>query len=605
MHDRSRARTTGADTSRAPARQPAGPRAAPGSLTALQAAAGNRAVVQMLRQAGQLWEERHRHEDGCGHERPEVQRSAVHDVLRAPGRPLDEATRVDMEARLGADFSDVRIHSDPAARSSAAEVGARAYTSGSHVVIGEGGADRHTLAHELVHVIQQRRGPVAGTDNGASLKVSDPADRFEREADATARRVMAGRTTEAYDPGPGAGPGSGARAGAGGPAAVQRIVKITPRMYMQGVDATEQTLTANQLMQYLFIAVQDEVSRALEIDGGVTFPADLKKIRTGLKKGTLTVPEALRLTTVLVGEVNTLLEAQETYVSAYNPPDHPDGPGAMVPVPNATTRYATAPNVKETGYHHTSLSAQTEPYWGDDNKMREKTGQSLGKIVTAPGGAPQEQPRLQNHSRGGANLPLTKLTLKQATEMLPRPLFNLIFDVRYQLEAPEPGQRQPVIDERTPAQQADRVKSPSAPGTLRSWHQDDYGRLPDNQFDPAAVPAHAQSLHAHYTAHSQSGAGSSVQNAATAPRGFAEYTGTGSDWEHNVKVVLDYINKRVYLTLSHYQYWALIPPEHEGGPYAFWQGPGQDLGAAQAALDKEERGASGIMMSPWLEIAMS
>ncbi|MYR85386.1 DUF4157 domain-containing protein, partial [Streptomyces sp. SID685] len=40
----------------------------------------------------------------------EVQRSAVHDVLRAGGRPLDEGVRTDMEARLGADFSDVRVH---------------------------------------------------------------------------------------------------------------------------------------------------------------------------------------------------------------------------------------------------------------------------------------------------------------------------------------------------------------------------------------------------------------------------------------------------------------------------------------------------------------
>jgi hypothetical protein len=234
--------------------------------------------------------------------------------------------------------------------------------------------------------------------------------------------------------------------------------------------------------------------------------------------------------------------------------------------------------------------------------MREKTGRSLGPVVA--GGAPQEQPRLLSHARGGANLPLTRLTLKQAVEMLPRPLLNLIFDVRYQLETPGAG-AQPVIDERTEAQKAARDKSPNQPGTLRSWHQDDYGRLPDNGFDPANVPPHAQGLHAHYTAHSQSGAGSSVQNAATAPRGFAEYTGTGSDWEHNVKVVLDYINKRVYLTLTHYQYWALIPPQSAGKPYTFWQGPGQDLEAARAELANQPGGASGIMMSPWLEIMMS
>ncbi|MEV0697092.1 DUF4157 domain-containing protein [Saccharopolyspora sp. NPDC050389] len=121
----------------------------------------------------------------------EVQRSAVHEVLRSSGKPLDEPVRADMESRLGADFSDVRLHTGPAAQRSAAEIGARAYTSGNNIVVGDGGADEHTLAHELTHVIQQRSGPVAGTDNGSGLRISDPSDRFEREAEQNAKRVMA------------------------------------------------------------------------------------------------------------------------------------------------------------------------------------------------------------------------------------------------------------------------------------------------------------------------------------------------------------------------------------------------------------------------------
>ncbi|MGC4982410.1 DUF4157 domain-containing protein [Streptomyces sp. DT193] len=188
------------NTDRSPARTPvAAPSAASGgamSFLALQRTVGNAAVLQLLRQSGHPWtQEQHQHGAGCGHqhaEQPAVQRSAVHDVLRTGGRPLDDSTRTDMEARLGADFSDVRLHTDAAARASAAEIGARAYTSGSHVVIGDGGGDRHTLAHELTHVIQQRQGPVAGTDNGSGLRVSEPSDRFEREAESNARRVLGG-----------------------------------------------------------------------------------------------------------------------------------------------------------------------------------------------------------------------------------------------------------------------------------------------------------------------------------------------------------------------------------------------------------------------------
>nr|WP_229929064.1 DUF4157 domain-containing protein [Kitasatospora xanthocidica] len=189
----------------------------------------------MLRRAGRRPdEEAHRHGGGCGHEgfegpavrravAPAVQRSSVHDVLRGPGRSLDRATRTDMESRLGADFSDVRIHTGGAARATAAEVGARAYTSGNHVVIGEGGGDAHTLAHELTHVIQQRRGPVSGTDNGNGLKVSDPSDRFEREAEANARAAMSRPAPQASsDVQRAAGPGAGTAGAA--QATVQRTL---------------------------------------------------------------------------------------------------------------------------------------------------------------------------------------------------------------------------------------------------------------------------------------------------------------------------------------------------------------------------------------------
>ncbi|WP_443060606.1 eCIS core domain-containing protein [Streptomyces sp. NBC_00448] len=165
----------------------------PASVIALQRSVGNATVAHLLET------QRHVHGASCGHQQtapeegPVQRRTAAHDVLGRPGRPLPEPELHDMQARFGgADFSDVRIHNDAAAKKSAQEIGARAYTSGSHIVIGEGGGDRHTLAHELTHVLQQRRGPVAGTDNGNGMKISDPSDRFEVAAEENARRVMSG-----------------------------------------------------------------------------------------------------------------------------------------------------------------------------------------------------------------------------------------------------------------------------------------------------------------------------------------------------------------------------------------------------------------------------
>lgn len=122
--------------------------------------------------------------------------SPVLDVVSGGGRPLEEPVRADMEQRLGASFADVRIHDDRAAHDSAKAVNAHAYTTGHNIVFQRGMYDpgckagATMLAHELTHVVQQRSGPVDGTPSGNGVKVSDPGDRFEREASANAERVM-------------------------------------------------------------------------------------------------------------------------------------------------------------------------------------------------------------------------------------------------------------------------------------------------------------------------------------------------------------------------------------------------------------------------------
>jgi hypothetical protein len=129
------------------------------------------------------------------------ERSPVHEVVNSGrGSPLDAGTRTDMEARFGQDFGDVRVHTDGAAHDSARSVNAQAYTVGSDVVFQQGRYDpssdegRHMLAHELTHVVQQRSGPVDGTAAGGGVRISDPSDRFEREAVANAGHVMAAPT---------------------------------------------------------------------------------------------------------------------------------------------------------------------------------------------------------------------------------------------------------------------------------------------------------------------------------------------------------------------------------------------------------------------------
>jgi hypothetical protein len=111
----------------------------------------------------------------------------VHEVLRSPGKPLDAATRESMETRLGHDFSSVRVHTDARADESARAVDALAYTVGRNVVFAGGQfrpdttAGRSLIAHELVHVAQQRSGQAE-----KNLTIGHAHDTAEREAVTTA-----------------------------------------------------------------------------------------------------------------------------------------------------------------------------------------------------------------------------------------------------------------------------------------------------------------------------------------------------------------------------------------------------------------------------------
>jgi len=119
----------------------------------------------------------------------------VHEVLRSPGQPLDASTRVLMEPRFEHDFSRVRVHTDARAAESARAVNALAYTLGQNAVFGAGQfapgttAGKQLLAHELTHVVQQAGG---GRQMQGEMTIDQPGDAFEQEADATARRVVAG-----------------------------------------------------------------------------------------------------------------------------------------------------------------------------------------------------------------------------------------------------------------------------------------------------------------------------------------------------------------------------------------------------------------------------
>ena len=150
------------------------------SLLHLQQTAGNKAVNSMLTPTpGDL----------------------VRSVVESPGQPLDSATSAFVRSATGHDTSAIQVHEGQEAERAAKSVHADMFASGTHLVAPQGldvttreGAFK-TL-HEVHHIVsQQSKGPVDGTETDDGLKISDPSDRFEQEAD----RVAAEGVSEHFD----------------------------------------------------------------------------------------------------------------------------------------------------------------------------------------------------------------------------------------------------------------------------------------------------------------------------------------------------------------------------------------------------------------------
>jgi hypothetical protein len=121
-----------------------------------------------------------------------IETLAVDGVLDSPGQALDPRTRASMEYRFGHDFSGVRIHTDARAAETAHALNAAACAIGRDLVFGAHRYAPHTsqgrrlLAHELAHVVQQRRlGTQCLVQRAAVEYVEQVAD-----ADPTAAQIL-------------------------------------------------------------------------------------------------------------------------------------------------------------------------------------------------------------------------------------------------------------------------------------------------------------------------------------------------------------------------------------------------------------------------------
>lgn len=124
---------------------------------------------------------------------------------KGSGQPMDSATNSFMSSRFGADFSNVKIHTGSYASKMSNSINAKAFTHRNHVYFNQGqyqpnsNQGKTLLAHELTHTIQQ--GAVGAKvqrkcsacekeEVQAKLNIGAPNDKYEKEADLMADRVM-------------------------------------------------------------------------------------------------------------------------------------------------------------------------------------------------------------------------------------------------------------------------------------------------------------------------------------------------------------------------------------------------------------------------------
>jgi len=164
-----------------------------GAVQRLSAAAGNRATLRTLDDLAPAQRHPAHHDEpvGVGANRYEV--LGVRVPPPRAGRPLQPALRGQMERAFNTDLGGIRLQED----ASTDDLNALAYTRGADITVAPGhyqphsGSGKRLIAHEIVHVLQQRAGRVPSPRPTEGLPVNEDHS-LEREADRLGRRATWG-----------------------------------------------------------------------------------------------------------------------------------------------------------------------------------------------------------------------------------------------------------------------------------------------------------------------------------------------------------------------------------------------------------------------------
>lgn len=216
-------------------------------------------------------------------------------------------------------------------------------------------------------------------------------------------------------------------------------------------------------------------------------------------------------------------------------------------------------------------------------------------------------PKISPLNKGSSEIPVLPFTRVQAK--VPPGLANLMRDIYLSWHGYK------AFDMRTETERANKSTTPLEPGSLRSYHMNMTGSLP-SPFNAGerkqntlrsqgymagireatvlnTIGAHGRGIkmHTDYKEHSKMEGGAALRQVDAQaggggehPVGYAEYTGIGFGGEpHECKIVFNYIFGKLYLTLTHYQYYTI----RGGDVHSEGQTPTRDAYSPWIQVDME------------------
>lgn len=448
-----------------------------------------------------------------------MEQNVVKKEVKEPKRQSQNLTgipaqmKADFERRSGLSFDDIRVHYHS---EKPEKIGALAYTQGSQVYIGPG-QERH-LGHELGHVVQQKLGyvPAERTVKGISFNL-DPA--LEHDADRIASGVpIPHRAAEA--------PSGDAFA----PIQMRISMDYTEfREKIRKADVSPVTKQAAQDYLTFFNFLQELNYLTKHFKG---YCKRINELRETLRTCCHSLPGSGEQFINIIQEIVGI--SDQAYENLYSQNDEVD------------------------------MATENVFYYGHEERA------DLGKVHLA----------LHNLAYGSNAYPhivplntensaIRVIPFSHVREVLPRGLINLIRDIYLNWNAGK------AFDRRSEAEKTRGSITSNIPGSLRSYHMNVQGSLPyplpsmpqvGNENAMAKIPLDAvetaldsssgRNLHKHYQEHSKENRDASLaRQGESYPVGFAEYTGIGckKGKPDECKIVLNYINGDIYLTLTHYQ----------------------------------------------------